>query len=106
MIINELERQLAITRIRTMLDTTDGFKIAEVDLKLRGPGDFFGTKQSGMPELHIANVLEDGPIISIARREAFGLVESDPQLRSPENQSIRKYFSEKLKDSLAFIQVG
>jgi ATP-dependent DNA helicase RecG len=59
-----------------------------------------------MPELHIANILEDGPIISDARREAFSLVESDPHLRSPENQSIRKYFSEKLKDSLAFIQVG
>ncbi len=103
---NELERQHAVTRIKTMLNTTDGFKIAEVDLKLRGPGDFFGTKQSGMPELHIANVLEDGPIISKARREAFDLVESDPHLRSPENQSIRKYFSEKLKDSLAFIQVG
>jgi ATP-dependent DNA helicase RecG len=104
--INELERQHSLIRIQTMLETTDGFKIAEVDLKLRGPGDFFGTKQSGMPELHIANILEDGPIISDARREAFSLVESDPHLRSPENQSIRKYFSEKLKDSLAFIQVG
>ncbi len=118
--INELERQKdgltsacgtardgqALTRIKTMLATNDGFKISEIDLKLRGPGDFFGTRQSGLPELHIANVLDDGPIITIARREAFQLVADDPHLRNQEHQSLRKYFFEKLKTYLTYINVG
>lgn len=104
--INELERQKILTRIQTMLATNDGFKISEVDLMLRGPGDFFGTRQSGLPELHIANVLEDGPIITIARREAFRLVADDPHLRNQEHQSLRKYFFEKLKTSLNYMNVG
>lgn len=105
-IINDLERQKVLTRIQTMLATNDGFKISEVDLKLRGPGDFFGTRQSGLPELHIANVLDDGPIITLARREAFQLVEDDPHLRNQEHQQLRKYFFEKLKTSLNYIDVG
>ncbi len=96
----------ALTRIQTMLATNDGFKISEIDLKLRGPGDFFGTRQSGLPELHIANVLDDGPIITLARREAFQLVADDPHLRNQEHQSLRKYFFEKLKTYLTYINVG
>jgi ATP-dependent DNA helicase RecG len=103
---NELERQNAVIRIETMLATNDGFKVSEVDLRLRGPGDFFGTKQSGMPEFHIANILEDGSIISKARKEAFNLVESDPHLRSADNQPVRKFYSERLKEAGSFIQVG
>ena len=89
-----------------MLDTTDGFKIAEIDLELRGPGDFFGTRQSGLPELQIANLLTDGDILTLARREAFELIEHDPQLRLPEHQLLRKYFRERMRDALAFIQAG
>ncbi len=103
---SDFDQQNALTRILTMLETLDGFKIAEVDLKLRGPGDFFGTRQSGLPELHIANVLEDRKIILAARKEAFRLVDSDPHLRIKENQCVRKYFYDTLKDSLNFFQVG
>ncbi len=68
-------------RIRTMVDSTDGFKIAEMDLKLRGPGEFFGTKQSGLPSLRIANILRDPDILSNAKHEARAFVEEPP---SPE----------------------
>jgi ATP-dependent DNA helicase RecG len=65
-------------RIRTMVDSQDGFHIAEMDLKLRGPGEFFGTKQSGMPTLRIANILRDPDILAAARREARMFVENPP----------------------------
>lgn len=103
---NELEEQKALIRIQAMLATNDGFKISEIDLKLRGPGDFFGTRQSGMPVFNIANILEDSHVINIARRAAFKLVESDPQLRKDEHKLIRKYFIERIKDKINLIQVG
>jgi ATP-dependent DNA helicase RecG len=62
-------------RIRTMVESGDGFYIAEMDLKLRGPGEFFGTKQSGLPALRIANILRDAEILEIARREAAALLD-------------------------------
>jgi ATP-dependent DNA helicase RecG len=71
-------------RIRTLVDTNDGFLIAEMDLKLRGPGEFFGTKQSGLPSLRVANILRDKEILEAARREALDFVShppSDEELR-------------------------
>jgi ATP-dependent DNA helicase RecG len=65
-------------RIRTMVGSQDGFHIAEMDLKLRGPGEFFGTKQSGMPALRIANILRDADVLAAARREARAFVENPP----------------------------
>jgi ATP-dependent DNA helicase RecG len=78
-------------RIRTLVDSNDGFYISEMDLKLRGPGEFFGTKQSGLPALRIANLIRDQEILEIARREAVGYIEKPPSL-------------EELKRSVAFIQ--
>lgn len=103
---NELDKHKALVRIQTMLSTNDGFKISEVDLRLRGPGDFFGTRQSGLPDFNIANVLEDVQIINESRSAAFKLVETDSQLRMEENKNIRKYFLSQLKDKFKFIQVG
>ncbi len=68
--LNDIGRE----RIRTMVDSSDGFHIAEMDLKLRGPGEFFGTKQSGLPALRIANILRDSEILEVARREAATLM--------------------------------
>jgi len=65
-------------RIRSMVESSDGFHLAEMDLKLRGPGEFFGTRQSGMPALRIANILRDREILEIARTEAMSLVEHPP----------------------------
>lgn len=68
--LNEAGRE----RIRTLVDSNDGFHIAEMDLKLRGPGEFFGTRQSGLPSLRIGNILRDQEILEIARREAWDFV--------------------------------
>jgi ATP-dependent DNA helicase RecG len=69
-----------------MTSTTDGFLIAEADMKMRGPGDIEGTMQSGMPfELHIANLATDGQIIAMARQSAEALLDDDPNLTRPDN---------------------
>jgi ATP-dependent DNA helicase RecG len=65
-------------RIRTLVESNDGFYISEIDLKLRGPGEFFGTKQSGLPSLRVANILRDTEILELARREAGSFVENPP----------------------------
>ncbi len=65
-------------RIRSLVDTNDGFKIAEMDLKLRGPGEFFGTRQSGLPSLRVANILRDQEILEVARNSAADFMERPP----------------------------
>jgi ATP-dependent DNA helicase RecG len=65
-------------RIRTLLESTDGFHIAEMDLRLRGPGEFLGTRQSGLPAFRIGNLLRDRDILEVARSEAAGFVASPP----------------------------
>jgi ATP-dependent DNA helicase RecG len=77
-LVTEKLGETAKERIRTLVDSTDGFHIAEMDLKLRGPGEFFGTKQSGLPSLRVANILRDSEILMIARREAVDFVNSPP----------------------------
>ena len=66
-------------RLKAMIDSTDGFHIAEVDLRLRGPGDFYGTRQSGLPEFRVADIIRDEKILKVARQAAFDLLESDPK---------------------------
>jgi ATP-dependent DNA helicase RecG len=74
-------------RIQIMCDTTNGFEIAEADLKLRGPGDLEGTQQSGMAfDLHVANLARDGQIVQQARDMASWILDEDPLLERPENQ--------------------
>jgi ATP-dependent DNA helicase RecG len=76
-------------RLEVMVESSDGFVIAEADLKIRGPGDFLGTRQAGLPELKVADILRDGGVLEQARREAFDLVESDPELNAPGNDRLR-----------------
>lgn len=80
------------TRLKTMVDTSDGFKIAEVDLKLRGPGNIMGTQQSGVLNLKIADVVKDSPILYEARQVAIKLLEEDPGLSHPKHGTIKKHF--------------
>jgi ATP-dependent DNA helicase RecG len=71
-------------RLRVMESTCDGFRIAEADLEIRGPGDFLGTRQAGMPDFRVANILRDGSLLEKARRAAFHLLEQGPELAGPE----------------------
>jgi ATP-dependent DNA helicase RecG len=84
----------AKTRLETMCRTNDGFEIAEVDLKLRGPGDIMGTQQSGILQLQIADLVKDRDLLPIARNMAFQILKKDPSLQLPEHQTLKKVFIE------------
>ena len=76
----QLEKQKTMVRLQTMVNHNDGFKISEIDLKLRGPGDIFGTAQSGFPELKYINIIHDSNIIMNAKQIAFTIIKEDPHL--------------------------
>lgn len=82
------------TRMETMVATNDGFEIAEVDLKLRGPGDLMGTQQSGVLNLKIADIVKDREILSLARASAFDILRKDAPMELPEHQKLREAFLE------------
>ncbi|MCH3882332.1 ATP-dependent DNA helicase RecG [Tenacibaculum aquimarinum] len=84
----------AKTRLKTMVDTSDGFKIAEVDLKLRGPGNLMGKQQSGVLNLKIADVVRDTPILFKARQTAIEVLQNDANLSKPENAVLEKTFAQ------------
>jgi ATP-dependent DNA helicase RecG len=93
-------------RLETLVGTTDGFKISDVDLKMRGPGEFFGTRQSGDLKFSAADLSKDKQIVEKTRDSAFKLIEDDHQLRKAENCVIRNHFLTYYKDSLNLINVG
>ncbi|MFT4600825.1 MAG: ATP-dependent DNA helicase RecG [Arenicella sp.] len=77
-------------RLATMVDTNDGFKISEVDLKLRGPGDIMGTQQSGILNLKLADLAKDAQIVLLARQKAQELLEQDPEFKKPDHRALAK----------------
>ena len=87
------------TRLKTMVDTSDGFKIAEVDLKLRGPGNLMGTQQSGVLNLKIADVAKDSKILVAARNTAIDLLQEDPNLEKQHNLPIKNTFAKISRNS-------
>ena len=78
-------------RIDAMVETNDGFRISEVDLKLRGPGDILGTQQSGILDFKIADIIQDENILSDASKDASKLLKNDPKLILNENYNIRRF---------------
>jgi ATP-dependent DNA helicase RecG len=92
---NKLSKE-ANVRLETMCNTTDGFEIAEVDLKLRGPGDIMGTQQSGALHLKIADLAKDGQLLGLARQKAIEVFSEDPDLCKEENRAIGHYLKNKL----------
>ena len=86
--------------------TNNGFRIAEEDLSIRGPGEFFGTRQSGIPELKVANILRDAKILEAARKEAFELVMKDPVMERAENRVLRSVMERRWKDKLNLATVS
>jgi ATP-dependent DNA helicase RecG len=93
-------------RLKTMEETNDGFRIAEADLKLRGPGDFLGTKQSGLPDFKFADIVEDQFLLTQAKDKAKKLLESDPDLQTPQNSDLEKVFTPYFKEKVQFYGMG
>lgn len=88
-LLSETESEQAKKRIKALITTTSGFNIAEEDLQIRGPGEFFGIRQHGLPELRYANLVSDVRQLEAARREAFNMVRGDPELSDPKNKLLR-----------------
>jgi ATP-dependent DNA helicase RecG len=93
-------------RLRVMERTTDGFKIAEEDLAIRGPGELLGTQQSGLPELRVGDFVKDFPLLAEARKEAFALIERDPALTAPEHGFVKEILTERWRGKLELARVG
>lgn len=88
-LITDAKNDTAQRRMKVMETTTDGFKIADEDLKLRGPGEFFGSRQHGLPEMKIADMLEDRSTLEETQRAAKEIVARDPELSSPESTALK-----------------
>jgi ATP-dependent DNA helicase RecG len=92
--------------MKKMAETTDGFEIAEADLKLRGPGDFLGTKQSGLPDFRYADIVEDRWILEQAKESAGRILREDPDLQRAEQSSLLKVFKPYFKERAEYLGIG
>jgi ATP-dependent DNA helicase RecG len=93
-------------RLRTLTRTTDGFALAEQDARLRGVGEFFGTKQHGLGELRFADPVADRELLQLARKDAFDLVAKDAGLRRPQHELLRQAVLERYGETLELAEVG
>jgi ATP-dependent DNA helicase RecG len=93
-------------RLRVMVETNDGFKIAEADLTFRGPGEFLGTRQSGMPDFRVANIVRDSRILELAREEAEAWLAKDPDLAAPSSRRLRAILEDRWAGRLELARVG
>jgi len=93
-------------RLKVMEETLDGFRIAEEDLAIRGPGEFLGVRQWGLPDLRVANLIRDVRLLQQARREAFALIDEDPQLGREEHRSLVETIRGRWQERLELASVG
>ena len=87
-----------------MVKSSDGFRIAEEDLAIRGPGEFLGTRQSGLPDLRVSDIIRDALLLQEARREAFALIEQDPDLNAV--PVVRRSVENFWKGKIEFLKTG
>jgi ATP-dependent DNA helicase RecG len=103
---SEREKHKTALRLSTMIKYSDGFKLAETDLRLRGPGDIFGIKQSGFPELKYADITTDTEIIIAAKEDAFKIIENDPSMITPSSVMIKKHLQDYYSDNLKYANIA
>lgn len=102
----QIEKNKAAIRLNAMLKHNSGFDLAEVDMKLRGPGDIFGTKQSGMPELKYSNIVEDADILYDAKETAFKIIETDSRLSTDKNLIIKNTLTQNFSESIHLSKIA
>jgi len=102
----QIDKYKSAIRLQTMVKHLDGFKVAEIDLKLRGPGDIFGIKQSGFPELKHIDIIHDAEIIINAKKSAFNIIEKDPHLNHEVNQIIKNNLLQHYKNNLKYASIA
>jgi ATP-dependent DNA helicase RecG len=96
----------SVERMRVMTQTTDGFEIAEADLKLRGPGEFFGTRQIGLPELKVADLSQELDMLKVARNDAMAILDRDPELREAGHRAVRAELIRRFGERLGLGAIG
>lgn len=102
----ETDNETAKNRLEIMTRSNDGFEIAEHDLRLRGPGEMFSTRQHGLPDLKIANIVDDYDLLVMARKNAFEMVSKDPMLTQTEHKNIRRSLLKKFGDAIGLVDVA
>lgn len=102
----ETDNETAKSRLDIMTRSNDGFELAEHDLRLRGPGEMFSTRQHGLPDLKIASIVDDFELLVMARRNAFEMVSSDPMLTKSEHKTIRRALLAKFGDALGLADIA
>ncbi len=102
----EIQKNKTIIRLNALVNYTSGFKLAEIDMKLRGPGDIYGLKQSGLPDFKYANLVEDQEILLKAKEVAFETIENDPQLASNKNEVIKNNIKQFYKNNFHYSNIA
>jgi ATP-dependent DNA helicase RecG len=105
-LISDGGNEITDSRLRSMTRTTNGFEIAEMDLELRGPGEFFGTRQHGLPEFKLADVTNEMALLQQAKDDATALLTQDPRLTDPAHQHLRAALRAQLGNTLTLAQIG
>ena len=98
-LISDTDSDESKQRLDILCKTNDGFRIAEEDLRLRGPGDFFGSRQHGLPEMHVADLGADTEVLKTAKEDADSVFEEDPELSLPEHSLLRERVTEMLQNA-------
>jgi ATP-dependent DNA helicase RecG len=105
-LLADASNEATAARLKAMTSTTSGFDIAEMDLQLRGPGEFFGTRQHGLPEFKIADITQEMELLHLAKEDALAILEADPRLRDLQHARLRDALKAQLGDSLQLAQIG